>query len=163
MTTMVADIERHSFSKSLDWPLGFLIFLRISGLNDLHITVSDAARCHCLYSRCDAKQSSLSVHHYSEPLFLRTILGGCFWSLINADFFYVCNRPWFSDEYPWRLHYIPSLGSLGLLNFYLNQKQRFPVRRFTENTNFISFYGRILSRYSGRSNLKIRKDLTFQN
>ena len=86
----------------------------------LHITVSDAARYHCLYSRCDAKQSSLSVHHYSEPLFLRTILGGCFWSLINADSFYVCNRPWFSDEYPWRLHYIPSLGSLGLFNFYLN-------------------------------------------
>ena len=87
MTTMVADIVRHSFSKSLDWPLGFLIFLRISGLNNLHITVSDAARCHCLYSKCDAKQSSLSVHHYSEPLFLRTILGGFFWSLINADFF----------------------------------------------------------------------------
>ena len=33
-------------------------------------------------------------------------------------------------------------------NCYLNQKQRFSVWSFTENTSFISFHGEICSRYS---------------
>ena len=35
-----------------------------------------------------------------------------------------------------------------LFNFYLKQKQTFSVWSLTENTPFISFYGRIWSRYS---------------
>ena len=47
-------------------------------------------------------------------------------------------------------------------NFYLKQKQRFSIWSFTENANFISFHGRILSRYSEINKFKTSKDLTFQ-
>ena len=36
-------------------------------------------------------------------------------------------------------------GAWVLFNFYLKQKQRFSVWNFTENSNFISFHGRIFS------------------
>ena len=47
-------------------------------------------------------------------------------------------------------------------DFYLKQKHRYSVWSFTENVNFISFYGRILSRYSEVNKFKTSKDLTFQ-
>ena len=47
-------------------------------------------------------------------------------------------------------------------NFYLKQKQRHSVWSFTENAVFISFHGRILSRYSAINTFKTSKDLIFQ-
>ena len=47
-------------------------------------------------------------------------------------------------------------------NFYLKQKQRNSVWSFTENSIFIFFHGRILSRYSRITTFKTSKDLTLQ-
>ena len=47
-------------------------------------------------------------------------------------------------------------------NFYLKQKQRYSIWSFTENANFNSFHGKILSRYSEIYKFKTNKDSTFQ-
>ena len=38
-------------------------------------------------------------------------------SLVNADFFNFLDRPWYSDESVWRLHYTPYIGRLAFVHF----------------------------------------------
>ena len=73
-------------------------------------------------------------------------------SLINADFFYFWDKPWCSDEFSWRLHCIPYLGSLGFQSEW----------SFTENASFINFHGEIWPRYSEINSFKISNNLFFQ-
>ena len=49
-----------------------------------------------------------------------------------------------------------------LFNFYLEQKHRFSVCGFPEDSTFISFYVGIWPRYSEINEFKIIKDFSFQ-
>ena len=93
---------------------------------------------------------------------------GLFWMSNNifiitdqCRLFYFQDRSWYSDECARRLHYISCFGSLGF-SFHLKQKQSFSIWSFTENANFISFHGKLLSRYSEINKFETSKDLTFQ-
>ena len=54
--------------------------------------------------------------------------------IVNLDFVLLWDRPWYSDESVWILHYTAYLATWVLFNFYIKQKQRFSVWNFTENT-----------------------------
>ena len=38
--------------------------------------------------------------------------------------FYFWEKPWYSHKYAWRLHYIPCLGSLGFVWFFILSKNK---------------------------------------
>ena len=84
-------------------------------------------------------------------------------SLINTDFFYFWDRPWYSDECAWRLHYIPYLAAWSLFDFYVKQKQRSSAWSLTKNASFISFHGEIWCKYSEIKKSQTSKVLSFQN
>ena len=89
------------------------------------------------------------VHQHLSLLGMLWISNNIFIIIDQHIFFYFGDKPWYSDECAWRLHYIPYLGGLRFFCFffftYLKQKQWYVACSVSENDNFISFHGRILS------------------
>ena len=59
--------------------------------------------------------SPVNFLHIFRTSFLKNRSGQLLLIIDQCRFFYVGNRAWFSDEFAWRLHYIPSLGSVGFI------------------------------------------------